>query len=593
MQSAPVIYWSAGPQPALDGFQIIPGVYAVGAARTSIASTRSVIGSHGTGVLRGRLISDLESASVAHSELRNIPLKRLGQEMRGSLTIYVYDSPNKSVSILPDPLGGGLVFRHEDNDGVAVSSDLAALVSFLKLIQKNPKKSLEYVASLVATGSGGLVDSSYEDISVLPQFTYMEFTQDAARTLEYPAKEGFFHSRESYEDSIEIARMEILANVEALSQAVAKRKVAHLTGGIDSRMVLSAILALGEKDAYSYFCSGGTNEPDQVVAQKVALEYGLTMTENSGVDSAFIPETLEEQLLWGFQHTAGINSGVTHKGNVNSGTIILGGGYGELFRSFYNRGESSEKDIDDLAEHMFGSLAFSQDLGKRLLSDQSVGIAKVRLQAAIDEADVNGVRKDARLDYVYMARRNRYFIGEIARGHASSGARVDPLYSLAGASLGLRVDAARRHANVIGFDLMESMAPGLSSYPFDYDRFNEAFLDLRGQPKRRHFAQEGKPTYDRAIKLVPSNVDRVDGFKPSQADKDRALKLNMQTRLATQFPAVRDGLREIVASIPSDQFDGAFSRTALAKLISREPTHRAYYRTARDLYAGLLWYAKG
>jgi hypothetical protein len=52
-------------------------------------------------------------------------------------------------------------------------------------------------------------------------------------------------------------------------------------------------------------------------------------------------------------------------------------------------------------------------------------------------------------------------------------------------------------------------------------------------------------------------------------------------------------LKEIIVGLPRSDFDAVINRRAVSRLIDREPSHRAYYRTARDLYAALLWYAKG
>ncbi|WP_427007087.1 hypothetical protein [Pseudarthrobacter sp. H2] len=567
--------------------------YMVGGSVSGAGTPRTVVGVHGAGVLCGRFVTGITTASAIVDQHASRPLGALGQGLRGSITLYVLESGDPKLTILPDPLGGGLVFSAKDADGVAVSSDLGALVSFLGLIGKAPRKSLQHVATYVATGSGGLVDSSYENIGTVPQFSFLEFAPAGVEIRDYPAKYDFFHPDVSYDEALGRVQQEILENVLALAESGLERKVAHLTGGVDSRLVLAAILAAGKKDEFSFYCSGGPTEPDKIIAGRLAVEFGLTMTEHSGLNFRLGAESLDQQLLWGFQHTSGINSGVTHHGGLPSRTVIASGGYGELLRSFYNKGTAHAGTARETAERIYGRLAFSADPARRLLSETAAGEAQVSLHNIIASAATLGVREDARLDYVYLNRRNRYYVGEISRSFSPFSPRFDPLYSVAGASLSLKLDGMSREANIVGMDLIERFSPGLSTLPYDYDRFGESYIHLRGKPVLRSFTRVGEPKVDSVLKTPVVNARRIPPMRPTEADRLRANALKMPPRLITQFPEIRTGLREIIAGIPSRDFRAAFNPRAVAVLTDREPSHRAYYRNARDLYAGLLWYARG
>lgn len=593
MQSAPVIFFSTVRRALTEACEIFPNTYLVGPSSVRRNADRAVVAAHGVGVLRGRLVADTESAADILERNGRTPLKELGQDIRGSLTLYVLEVEAQRLSVLPDPLGGGLVFLWKGTAGQAVSSDLAALVSFLELIGEGPKKSLEYVAAYVATGSGGLVDSSYENVVALSQFSYIEVSPGGVSIHTYPGEREFFESKMSYEDSLDAAQAEITANINALSESDHRRKVAHLTGGVDSRMVLASILSTMNDPQFVFYCSGGPTEPDKIVAQRLAVEFGLTMTDHGGLDAITAPVTLDDQLLWPFQQTAGIISGVSHAGIARTATAIASGGYGELFRSFYNKGTAHTGSMQEAAERMFGRLAFGLETDRRLLADEFSQKTQSRLAAIVESAAASGVREDGRLDFVYMNRRNRYYVGEISRSLSPFAARFDPLYSLSGASLGLRVDGRMREANVIGMDLIERMTPGLSLLPFDTDRFAGAYSDLRGTPDGKLFERAGNPAFDGAERMRPANADIVEGVRPSRLDIERANKLRMPPRLIAQFPAIRDGLKEIIVGLPKAEFNSVFNRRAVSLLIDREPSHRAYYRTARDLYAALLWYARG
>ncbi|WP_330194373.1 hypothetical protein [Pseudarthrobacter sp. J47] len=593
LQSAPVVFYSPTPRAAIEEFRVYDNCYVIGAAKRIHSNGRTLIGSHGAGVLRGRFIDNVDVASDALANDGAHSLSELGQDLKGSLTLYVAEPASRKLTVLPDPLGGGLVFTWQENDDWAVSSDLAALTSFLEEIGRKPRKSLHYVAAYVATGSGGLIESSFENVLTLPQFAYVEMTPAGVRILEYPCKGEFFNSSMSYEESLQAAEDEILCNVAALAGAGHDRRVAHLTGGVDSRVVLAATLAAGISDKFSYYCSGGPTEPDKIVSNQLALEYGLTTTDHGGLDSRIGPANLEQELLWPFQHTTGIISGVAQPGNLRTSTSIASGGYGELFRSFYNRGSVHSGTTQEAGEQMFGRLAFGTDTNRRLFSDTFSGLAESKIESIKANGAENGVRKDAQLDYFYLNRRNRYYVGEITRSFSPFVSRFDPLYSLAGASLGLRVDGVSRQANVIGMDLMERMAPGLSALPFDSDRFAGAYNSLRGRPEAREYQHSGVPEQDGVTRIRMENAASIQQTRPTPADRERANKLRMTPRLIAQFPVIREGLRELIDGLPRGEFPSVFNPRAVSLLIDREPNHRVYYRTARDLYAALLWYAKG
>lgn len=595
MRTTPVIFQSKAPQaPDLESFRVFANTYVVGSSRgAECRQNQLTVWAHGVGALGGSFIDgDEEAARILDQPgLSNLP--SLGQELRGSISLYVLEHDKDQVTLLPDPLGGGIVFTHRDEDGWAASSDLGALVDFLRSIGRGPRKSLEYVAAYVATGSGGLVDSSYEGIEALPQFSYIEITLNGFTVKDYAAKQSFYATEESYDDSLARAEEEIKLNLRALASGDHSRKVAHLTGGIDSRAVLAAILSTGNGDQFSFYCSGGPTEPDQVIARQLATEYGLIMTKAQGTEPTVAPETQEEQLLWRFQHTSGLISGPMHRGNTRSSTAIASGGYGELFRSFHNKGIPHVGNPQEVAQKIFGGLGFSTNASRRLLSRDFADRTQARLQNHIVKSEGKGVRRDALLDHVYMSSRNRFFVGEITRSVSPFAARFDPLYSLAGASLALRLDGASRVANIVGMDLIERMSPGLSRLPFDRDRFSGAYAQVREVPATRDFSKQGGPLFDGMVSEPAGNAGLVKVPKPTVEERLRANELKMAPRLIAEFPATRDGIKDLIAGMTGSRFESAFNSRAVTLLVDRPPSHRVHYRTARSIYASLLWYHRG
>ncbi|XAS69590.1 hypothetical protein V3C33_10265 [Micrococcaceae bacterium Sec5.7] len=570
---------------------LFSSVYVQGAAVVE-GVDRAVMASHGVGVVRERLVTRAGEAQRVLDTHAQTPLWSIGQDIKGSLTLYVSEKRTKRVTVLPDPLGGGIIYMHRDADGTAISSDLGGLVRFLTMLGKPPRKSLAYVASYVATGSGGLIQSSYEGITALEQFAYLEVSSAGVRTRTYPVEAEVFQRPSTYKAGLEAVRADVEENIRAIASAGRPVNIAHLTGGVDSRAVLAAILATGVKEQFSFYCSGGPREPDRIVAECLAVHYGLTMSNYSGYSETSLAESFDETLLSRFQHTSGIISGVASARGRPGTSTVSSGGYGELFRSSYNHGRPHGKSLAETAERMFGRVGMSVDPARRLLADPLVRELRSRLGAVLGAAAGHDVRSDARLDYVYLNKRNRYFMGEISRSLSPFAARMDPLYSINGAKLALSISGVEREANIVGMDLIEQLSPGLSLLPFDRDRFGGAFGQLRGRPMTKDFEGYGPPEY---VSRGDMNADRV-GYKverPTEEQITRAVALKMTPRLVAQFPHVQAGLGELIAAIPNGEFGATFNHRSVRLLMQREPGHRVHFRTARNLYAALLWYVHG
>lgn len=589
MQYAPVVYSSSVERPNLREFRVFNRVYVQGELASKKAD-RVALCTHGVGVLNGTFVTHAGEAQRVLDMSKKTPLWEIGQNIRGSMTLYVSEMRAGRLSILPDPLGGGIVFMHRDVDGTAISSDLASLVRFLTMLGKPPRKSLAYVASYVATGSGGLIPSSYEGITALEQLSYVEVTTAGVNMRTYPVHRQVFDPPTSYQDGLEALRADVEGNVRALVSAGRPVNIAHLTGGVDSRALLAAILATRSHDQFLFYCSGGPREPDKVIAENLASHYGLRMTDHAGYSEATLAESLDESLLSRFQHTSGIISGAASSRGVHSLSTISSGGYGELFRSSYNHGRPHDTPLAETAERMFGRVGMSVTSKGRLLADPLVQDLRGRLGAVLGAAAGRNIRSDARLDYVYLNKRNRYFVGEITRSVSPFSARMDPLYSTHGIRLALSLTGIEREANIVAMDLIEMLSPGLSLLPFERDVFAGAYEQLRGRPAGGDFKRTGAVA---RVSVGGERSSRV-GYKvqrPTEKQITQAVSLKIRPGIVAEFPYIQAGLKELIDGIPRNEFKETFNPQAVGQLTKREPGHRVHYRTARNLYAALLWYS--
>lgn len=590
MQKAPVVYSSLMPKDSLKPFEVLNNLYLIGSTLLPRPGPRLVMGQHGAGRVRSGWVTSLSEAQDVLDANSRVPLDVIGESIRGSLTLYILDESRREITILTDPLGGGLVYTHTDEDGTAVSSDLNALVGFLGLIGKRARKSLAYVATYMATGSGGIIDSSYENISTFKSFEYAVFNSNGLTRRYYRNREQLFEGSSSPAEQLEAAALEIRDNVEVAMQHRSTARVAHLTGGVDSRLLYGAIQSLDLQHDVSFYCAGGEADPDQIVARSLSAHFRLTMTEHSGLEGPTVPETLEQQLLEPLLETGGIISGPASSRLSFGDDLVLSGGYGELLRSFYSRGGTFGDQWSITAEDMYGKVGYNREVEESLLSAYVMDETHSKLRSVVDEGRSIGVRNDALLDYVYLTRRNRYYVGEISRSLSPFAARFDPLYSLNAISLGMGTPGELRNANIPGFDLMNSFDNTLSSLPFDTDRFNSVYETERGPLMRKAFLGGGDIRYDGRMRQPPVNMNRVRFPRPTEEDINLASKLRTSPRLVAQYPSVVDGLKEMILSIPASDFDSIFNRKVVNRLLGRRPSNRQQIRSIVNLYAGLLWY---
>lgn len=593
MLSAPVVYHSRKVNPSLLPFALADNVYVANASPSLSPNRYSAVGVHGSGVVDGRFVerpSDLRWIT----EEDHLNLADLGSSIRGSLCLYIWDRSNKELHVLPDPLGGGLVFRHDDNDGTAVSSDLHSLVVFLLSIGKRPQKSLAYLAEIMATGNGGLIPTSYENIGVIGQFEYFFFAGAGVTVGDYASKTSFFRNDLSADDALEALRTEVSDNLRGVASAGHLIKTAHLTGGFDSRLVLAGLKSLGVENDFVYFCSGRKELPDRQIAEKLSSEFDLTMTEYPGGDLNTSADVFEDNFIKSMRYSSGIVSGQL-MGPVTSpigGSVILSGGYGECLRSFYDK--SVDREIEcttaELAHKLWGNVGFSQDPTESLLADSLRNRLVSRFGALLEMASGLGLRSDSQLDYMYLNVRNRYYVGEVSRQWSTDVARFDPLYTLSGPKVALGLSLADRSANILGFDLMNKLSPDLAHYPFDTPRFNDHYISLRGTPPMRGFRNGRPPRYDGRKSLVVGQSAGAAFPKATVVDIEKARLIKAPLRQVAGLEKVRHQCKEMLAGVPRSELEQSFNYVVLMRLMNAPLNNRMHIRTVYNLYGSLLWY---
>ncbi len=454
--------------------------------------------------------------------------------------LYIEDSDEGWSACLPDPLGGAIAFSYQLAGNSFISTDTIRLVrtAFERgvSIEKDP---LFQVERLIL-GNGGLTKSSYSGVESADPFQYLVMRGNQILVQSYDILDRL--SDLSLHELFGVLRNDVLSAVHAISNSESDQVISHLTGGFDSRLVLAAILNQGLQDKVSIFCSGPEGSTDRIVADGLTRVFNLQRSNGAGLTAA--PTQNMSERLMGALFTSG---GVTNTGPIGREIAVsvsaMGGGYGEVLRTFFGGRQIANADGGIDQKSLVRSFMPLTHSGNSYISPEAVHIISNKLMDKF-----TGLLEEYRDpsfvgDAFYTHNRNRYHIGQTSLLWSRVGSRFDPLYSVAAFELSRRMTQTTRTANVLGHDLMDSFCPDLLSYPFDYDRYNPALLELRQRKQSRSW-----PASTSKIKFhdspSPSVMDdspflktlrRVTSTEPNLTSGERKQKLLEANKLGVNF----------------------------------------------------------
>lgn len=592
MKQAPVVVASANETHEL-GEPVRPGLWLVTPAAETSDGLKPPkpgwVGMHGSGTVRGTF--------VAHSgDLQRVPsdcsvLEDTGAAIRGSLTLYHLASSG-SASILPDPLGSGLVFLYTRGSTHLASSDLGALVQVAGRLGLAPKKSLAYLSLVVATGSGGFGLTPYEGVGVVPPGKWLRLSGRGIKVQSYKGEAQLHGELVPYNDALQAAEEEFLSNVTASAKYECSYRISHLTGGSDSRLVLAALRKAGVESDFTYYCSGGPGDSDFDIASRICAAVPVSMSSFSGYFEDNLSSSWQEHLVGALNATAGLLLTPASVWAKPREVMILSGGYGEFLRSFYNHGKSASLPAEYLAEMMYGTFGMGREAETCILAPGTRDRFVTLLRASVHDARELGVREDALLDYLYMTGRNRYYVGEISRTISNSAHRFDPLYSVFAARASLALEGPLRNANVFGLDLMRRLDAVLAAMPFDRERY-EVFESLRGPVTRVDFPDLQPRVLPRPDWAMSHARMRWEKPRPTAEQVAFSRSLGMPSRYIAEYEILQRELPRLLAEVPQSELGEIFNLPLLRRHLKSPPRRRPVYRALTNLFASLSWYLKG
>ncbi len=550
----------------------------------------------GSGVLHGTFVRDRADLQGVIDRRPTESANDLGGALRGVATAYLWRPAEGTVEILPDPWGT-LVYRYREPGLDIFSSDLGAVVAAARAAGVTLRRSLEFVTEVAAAGSGGLTPASYEGVETLDVLEFVRVSDAGTEIRTYTAGAEVFEPFASYEEGLDATQAEIEENLRAAVSCgiPTPEQLAHLTGGLDTRLVLAASLSLGLTDQLRYLSMGPVSQPDRAIAERLAVEHGLRMTEWRGAHPRRRPSTITEQAAWPMDYSHGM---VTTGPNIHfsaSDTLVLSGGFGGFMKANYS---STLRDLDQgpslaasgaMAEKLWGTMAYSPDAEVGLYTTDVRERRVRRLHELRMAAQGRGLSPDAALDFLFIQVRNRYFVSEITQVWNAFVHRFDPLYTLSGARLGLSLPAEVRRENVVGLDLMRRWAPDLMGFPFDRPKVSQGYQDLRGPVPPREFARPtARPLHD-GRQVPPATGGRTDLPEMTPEMTERAKAMLAPLWQVRDLAPARAALRAVLDDLDAPVRDAVFNKARLQALLNHDLKHRGVIRQVHNLQAALQW----
>ena len=415
-------------------------------------------------------------------------------------------SADGQVRIEIDPLGFYPLFLYHRDGVFCAGNNIFAMVQALQALGRDLRRDLIVHGWFTVQGTGAFNKAAYEDITLLPHGTVIHLDERNRVSYEKTASRKMFYASRPLGELIDDAAHEILGNVRGLARGDFKSRVCDLTGGMDSRLVVSALLHDGLEDAFHFHTKGSYPNPDANVAALIRRRFGLH--KDSGFPSPQQTSLSQfEKLRLSLGQVNGLLSMFqpSRPGNPEDANhLSIGGGSGELLREFWSSGAGMTE-----VHPAWGWKAWFRrpvptptvsalDEKMRRMRDRS-GFLKPEVRdgfladvdAFASQAVAEGIRPKHVGDFFYLCSRAKYHFG--VWWAASSRARFHPLYSPAAIKAAHAMNNADKVANRLGYELMRRFCPELTTLPFAEKSWNPSIMPDAPSPVTRKTAFLGDP----------------------------------------------------------------------------------------------------
>lgn len=427
----------------------------------------------GDAIYKGKLYQDAHQLASDEVEFDDFV-----EKARGCYLLIIVDSQTRSVTLLNDPLSLYPVYWFENERYAALSNVPIWMETILGEAGVVVDRDGLLAGYDLAIGTGAFGVTGWSEFHLIPFGTSATMTQAGLNLQEVRSLDRFFVTDKSLDELIDKSADEIQENVKAIAGSHYENKVSDITGGMDSRLVLSAIFSQDLKGEFLYHTNGEYPVPDANCALSIIERFELIRIKTKSDYSQSVatdPVGTFKKFIYQSQGSRFIYDRAFETNCVQDHLIKVGGGLAGGFKSTYSlrlAGDDEESlTVGDAVSSMFLP-------AKEYLSESLVSRLRRELQAEFSSL-VNryGLTLKSAMDFFYVLSRNRYFIGMGEFPNSAIRPKVHALYSesLVAAAMMLRDD--ERAVGKLHYELMKKLSPELWKLPFSGQSWSETLTE--------------------------------------------------------------------------------------------------------------------
>ncbi|WP_123637307.1 hypothetical protein [Marinimicrobium koreense] len=459
-----------------------------------------------------------------------------------------------------DQLAQYAVFIWREGDDYLISNSLELMIQVLKLhrvvVRKSPENAVE--ALLYGTSFGGA--TGYVGVRLCCT-TSLVYSEGQLRGDDYDFLNKLYASdSQTYDELLDKTVTFLKSAARNLNpDKVGGKILSDLTGGVDSRMVMSLLMCSSlPTEELEVFCLGSDARADKIVADYLVEKYGF----KPGVFyNAKSPEGVSpaDSIERGVRRFHGMK--LADFGDFGDGRIIgqtkLTGYYGELTRLFYDFEPGAN---EALADRLVSAAGVQQYFTREVMHG-----FKRKVCGFLERIDALGVGFEDKLNALYLLNRNKVHFGMSAYLADNTRQAFHPLCSSLFTKLSGKLSREDRSVNRVAFDVIDGLSKNLLCEPMAEKVWAQELFDTEfdyGAYRQSAFVRNGDdPLSDRRYKYGQRNL--LHAAQPKKlvdsGFSDRMRKSGAQYHWAL-LPDVVSRLRFYINRLDQSEMAGSLSQ---------------------------------
>ncbi|MGP5191723.1 hypothetical protein [Vreelandella alkaliphila] len=365
-----------------------------------------------------------------------------------------------------DQLGMYPVLYWSDGESLVVTNNPILSEKVVKeSIGISLERSIQNVVNEIVAASP-LNTGPFKNMRFLPFDSELVVREGGWEVKRRSGDDFFYNSWVGEDELLDLSILEVTENVKAIAKSSFEIKIADITGGFDSRLVLAAILNSGLENEFFFNTNGKYPNPDANVANFIIEKYGLK--KGSLASNPFKRKSrLSTDPLYELSTFSYASSGM--KSNIdrhisslvkNENVIQVGGGFSAYKANKSKSLSGCSPTIDDGVDAIcYGNFS---------LPHEEIKSVRKHIEDIIRNWVVlQGMSVHDALDRYHIEYRTRFHIGLCEHWSRLCQIKAHPLHSPSLVRLAFKVGYTKRLNDKLLFRLMERLNPELCTIPFE------------------------------------------------------------------------------------------------------------------------------